>query len=58
LAIELLTLVFFLGFLAHAVVMRGREGVALFGAMLLLGFLRESFVVLRGLQALRRGLGS
>lgn len=45
--IETLTLVFFLGCAAHAVATRGRSGAALFGAMLLLGFLRENFVTLR-----------
>jgi hypothetical protein len=45
--IELLTLACFLGVVAHAIWLRGRTGAALFGAMLLLGFLRENFVVLR-----------
>ncbi|MFP5287164.1 MAG: hypothetical protein ACLGI9_15595, partial [Thermoanaerobaculia bacterium] len=45
--IELLTLAFFLGTVAHAVVLRGRTGAAFFGAMFLLGFLRENFVILR-----------
>lgn len=46
--IELLTLAFFLGTAAHAVWLRGRvHGGAFFGAMLLLGFLRENFVILR-----------
>lgn len=45
--IELLTLVFFLACVAHAVLLRGRTGLAFFGAMLLLGFLRENFVALR-----------
>jgi hypothetical protein len=47
--IEILTLLFFLGFVAHAVILRGAAGAAFFGAMLLLGFLRENFVVLRDL---------
>ena len=45
--IELLTLVFFLGFVAHAVAMRGRTGAGFFAALLLLGFLRENLVTLR-----------
>ncbi len=45
--IEILTLLFFLAFVAHAVILRGTSGALFFGAMLLLGFLRESFVVLR-----------
>ena len=45
--IETLTLLFFLGFVAHAVVLRGAAGAGFFGAMLLMGFLRENFVVLR-----------
>lgn len=45
--IETLTLLFFLGFVAHAVILRGAGGAAFFGAMLLMGFLRENFVVLR-----------
>ncbi|HEX6898377.1 MAG TPA: hypothetical protein VF789_01635 [Thermoanaerobaculia bacterium] len=45
--IELLTLIFFLGFVAHAVAMRGRAGAGFFAAMLLLGFLRENLVILR-----------
>lgn len=45
--IETLTLLFFLGFVAHAVALRGAGGAAFFGAMLLMGFLRENFVVLR-----------
>lgn len=44
-----MTLAFFLGFVAHAVATRGREGAALFGALLVLGFLRENFVALRDL---------
>lgn len=59
--IEILTLFFFLGFVAHAVVLRGAAGAAFFGAMLLLGFLRENFVVLRdilyGFAPLRLMLG-
>jgi len=47
--IEALTLLFFLGFVAHAVALRGAAGAAFFGAMLLMGFLRENFVVLRDL---------
>jgi len=47
LLIEVLTLLFFLGFVAHAVILRGVAGAAFFGAMLLLGFLRENFVALR-----------
>lgn len=45
--IETLTLLFFLGFVAHAVILRGAAGAGFFGAMLLMGFLRENFVVLR-----------
>jgi hypothetical protein len=45
--IELLTLVFFLACVAHSVLLRGRTGLAFFGVLLLLGFLRENFVVLR-----------
>lgn len=45
--IELLTLVSFLGFVAHAVATRGRAGAGFFAAMLLLGFLRENLVTLR-----------
>lgn len=45
--IELLTLAFFLGTVAHAVALRGRVGAAFFGAMFLLGLLRENFVILR-----------
>jgi hypothetical protein len=45
--IELLTLAFFLGAVAHALALRGRIGAAFFGAMFLLGFLRENFVILR-----------
>jgi hypothetical protein len=45
--VELLTLVFFLACVAHAFRFRGRTGLAFFGAMLLLGFLRENFVTLR-----------
>jgi hypothetical protein len=44
--IEILTVLFFLGFVAHAAILRGAAGVAFFGALLLLGFLRENFVVL------------
>src|SRR3954465_9679109 len=59
--IEILTLLFFLGFVAHAVVLRGAAGAAFFGAMLLLGFLRENFVALRdilyGFAPLRLMLG-
>lgn len=44
--IEILTLVFFLACAAHAAA-RGRQGAAFFGAMLLLGFLRENFVTVR-----------
>jgi len=59
--IEVLTLLFFLGFVAHAVVRWGAAGAAFFAAMLLLGFLRENFVVLRdilyGFVPLRLMLG-
>jgi hypothetical protein len=47
--IEILTLAFFLACAAHAAAARGRTGVAFFGAMLLLGFLRENFVTARDL---------
>jgi hypothetical protein len=45
--IELLTLLFFLAAVAHAVWQRGRSGAGLFGALLFLGFVRENFVILR-----------
>lgn len=45
--IELLTLAFCLGTVAHALALWGRTGAAFFGAMFLLGFLRENFVTLR-----------
>ncbi|HWM90823.1 MAG TPA: hypothetical protein VN493_08660 [Thermoanaerobaculia bacterium] len=45
--IEVLTLVFFLATVAHAGATRGRGGLALFGSLLFLGFVRENFVVLR-----------
>jgi hypothetical protein len=45
--IELLTLACFLGFVAHAVAMRGRAGAGFFAAMFLLGFLRENLVIAR-----------
>jgi len=45
--IELLTLLFFLATVAHAVRLRGRSGAGLFGALLFLGFVRENFVILR-----------
>lgn len=46
LAIELLTLAFFLLSVAHAVASRGREGIWLMGSLLALGFLRENLVAL------------
>lgn len=45
--IELLTLLFFLATVAHAVWLRGKSGAGLFGALLFLGFVRENFVILR-----------
>lgn len=45
--IEILTLVFFLGTVAHAVYLRGREGAGFFAALLYLGFVRENVVTLR-----------
>lgn len=45
--IELLTLLFFLATVAHAVWLRGKSGAGLFGALLFLGFVRESFVIYR-----------
>ncbi len=45
--IELLTLLFFLATVAHAVRLRGTSGAGLFGALLFLGFVRENFVMLR-----------
>lgn len=45
--IEVLTLVSFLATVAHAVLLRGRSGAALFGSLLFLGLVRENFVVLR-----------
>lgn len=52
--IELLTLLFFLATVAHAVWLRGRSGAGLFGALLFLGFLRE---VLYGFAPLTLVLG-
>lgn len=43
--IELLTLVCFLALVVHAWVMRGRQGLELFAAMLFLGLVRENFVI-------------
>lgn len=45
--LELVTVVFFLLSAGHALWFRGAEGAWLFGALLLLGSARESFVVLR-----------
>jgi hypothetical protein len=45
--IELLTLAAFLATAAHAAWLRGRPGAAIFGAMLLLGLVRENAVALR-----------
>lgn len=45
--IELLTLLFFLATVAHAVWLRGKSGAGLFGALLFLGFVRESFILHR-----------
>lgn len=45
--IELLTLLFFLATVAHAVWLRGKSGAGLFGALLFLGLVRENFVMLR-----------
>ena len=44
--LELTTLAFFLLTVAHAVARRGRIGVSIMAALLLLGFVRETFVVL------------
>lgn len=44
--IELITLLFFLVCIVHAVKTRGREGAWFFGALLFLGFVRENFVAL------------
>lgn len=43
---ELITLLFFLLCIAHAVALRGAEGAWFFGALLTLGLVRENFVAL------------
>jgi hypothetical protein len=49
LLIELITLTCFLASFAHACLFGGRRGLGLYGALLLLGLVRESFVASRGL---------
>ncbi|MEM9558566.1 MAG: hypothetical protein AAGC60_30215 [Acidobacteriota bacterium] len=44
--LELTTLLFFLVVVAHALVLRGRDGAWLMGSMLALGFVRENCVAL------------
>jgi hypothetical protein len=45
--VELLTLLFFLATVAHAVWWRGKSGAGLLGALLFRGFVRENVVILR-----------